>query len=252
MPSDIIASMTASAASDPDTVRPGSALRFAMAALALAAVFAALTWIVVAATNGVTAFDLDLDSAIHSAAVANPWMVDLSLVLQLVGGILFSGIVVATVLVILLGAGGLRRPFGVRTWTAAFLALSVAGGSLANTVVKSVVGRSRPPWNGMWSYEPTSSYPSAHAQGGITVWVALALVVLITVPGRVRWFVAVPLLILGPAIGVSRTALGVHWPSDVLGGWALGGAWLAASAAVVTLVAAEVVRRRSESGEPAA
>lgn len=47
--------------------------------------------------------------------------------------------------------------------------------------------------------------------------------------------VAAPVLAVGVAIGVSRTVVGVHWPTDVLGGWALGGAWMLACASVAVL-----------------
>jgi membrane-associated phospholipid phosphatase len=221
-------------------------------AIALVLVFGALTWLVVVYPDAVTEVDMSIDSTIHAAAVANQWMVDVSLVLRFVGGGAFSGIVVAVVAVGLLWAGRLRRAFGVHAYAAAFLALSAVGGGLANSIAKSLVGRPRPPWNGVWSYEPTSSYPSAHSQGGITVWVALGLVALVLVPGRVRWVISIPLLILGPVIGVSRGVLGVHWPSDVLGGWSLGGSWMATSAVIIVLVAAGAARRRDESGDPPA
>jgi membrane-associated phospholipid phosphatase len=230
---------------------PAAVRLFGLAALVLALVFGILTWLVVVYPDAVTEVDMSIDSTVHSAAVANWWMVDVSLVLRFVGGGVFSGTVMAVVVIGLLMAGRIRRPFDVRTYAAAFLALSAVGGALANTVVKSLVDRSRPPWNGLWSYEPTSSYPSAHAQGGITVWIALALVVLVTVPGRLRWVISIPLLILGPAIGMSRTVLGVHWPSDVLGGWSLGGAWMAASAAIIILIAADSARLRRDSTDPA-
>lgn len=221
-------------------------------AVALGLVFVVLTWLVVVYPDGVTEVDMSIDSTIHSAVVANQWMVDLSLVLRFVGGGAFSGMVVTVVVVGLLWAGRLRRPFGVHAYAAAFLALSAVGGGLANTIVKSLVGRPRPPWNGLWSYEPTSSYPSAHSQGGITVWFALGLIALVLMPGRARWVISIPLLILGPATGVSRTVLGVHWPSDVLGGWSLGGAWMATSAVIIALVAAGAARRLNESTDPQA
>jgi len=63
------------------------------------------------------------------------------------------------------------------------------------------------------------SYPSGHAMGAMTLWGAIALV------GRMRWLTAVcALMIL--ATGLSRVWLGVHWPSDVAGGWLEGAAGL--------------------------
>lgn len=229
-----------------------AATRYGLAAIVFGLLFGVSTWLVFAYPDAAAEVDMSIDSTIHSAAVANGWMVDVSLILRFVGGGVFSGAVVAVVVIGLLMVGRMRRPFGVRTYAAAFLAFSAVGGGLANTVVKSLVGRSRPPWNGLWSYEPTSSYPSAHAQGGITVWIALALVVLVTVPGRLRWVLSIPLLILGLAIGMSRAVLGVHWPSDVLGGWILGGAWMAASAATIVLIAANSARLTGDSTNPLA
>lgn len=244
--------MTDKAVAYADSHEPtsGAAARFGLVAFALALVLGALTWLVVVRPD--TAMDLDsrLDPSVHSMAVANQWLVDVSLVLRIIGGVVFSGIVVAVVAIALVGAGGSRRPFGSRTYSATFLALSAVGGVAVNTAMKLLVERPRPPWNGLWTYESTWSYPSGHAQGGITVWVALGLVAFIVIPGRLRWVVSVPLVILGLAIGVSRTVLGVHWPSDVLGGWAMGGAWMAASAAIVILAAAAGSRRRSGSDEP--
>ena len=217
--------------------RREDAVAFAAAALVLGIVFAGLSWFVVSGPDGGTSLDESIGSAIHSVAVSHAWLVDLSLVLDWVGGGGVCTAVVAVVALALIVTGGASRPRGLRTCTAAFLVLSAAGGSIINTAVKSAVQRPRPPWNGLWASEASSSYPSGHAQAGITVWVALAVVALVVLPGPGRWVVAVPLLVLGPVIGLSRTVLGVHWPTDVLGGWTLGGAWMSASAVVVILVA---------------
>ncbi len=206
---------------------------FAIAALVLGVAFAALAWVVVLDSDGVTPFDDALGSAIHSLALAQPWLVDVSLVLDVVGGGRFATVVVAVVVVVLLVSGGARYPWGVRTYAAGFLVVSAAGGSLINSGIKQAVERPRPPWNGLWLYEGSFSFPSGHSQAGLTVWAALALVALVVLTGWLRWVVAAPLLVLGVAIGVSRTVVGVHWPTDVLGGWAMGGAWMLGCAAVV-------------------
>jgi undecaprenyl-diphosphatase len=204
-----------------------------VAALVLGTVFAALAWVVASDSDGLTPFDDALGSTIHAVALSHTWLVDVSRVLDVVGGGRFATAVVGAVAVVLLVSGGARRPWGVRTYAAAFLVVSAAGGSLVNSSIKQAVERSRPPWNGLWLSEGSFSFPSGHSQAGMTVWVALAMVALVVLTGRLRWVVAAPLLVLGVSIGVSRTVVGVHWPTDVLGGWAMGGAWMLACAAAV-------------------
>ncbi len=200
--------------------------------------FAALTWVVIAQPAALTSLDLRIDTAIHGLALTTAWAVDVALVLEVIGGVPVSIAVVTIVAVLLIASAGRHHSRAVRIYAATFLVLSAAGGALLNTAVKAGVDRARPPWNGLWSLEESPSYPSGHSQAGFTVWVALALVSLAVLTGRMRWLVALPLLLLGPVIGLSRTVLGVHWPSDVLGGWLLGSAWMTACAALVLVLAA--------------
>jgi undecaprenyl-diphosphatase len=66
----------------------------------------------------------------------------------------------------------------------------------------------------------------------IVTWVVVALVISPSVRNRLRpWLLALALL-LAAAIGFTRLALGVHYLSDVLAGWALGAGWLAVTAAL--------------------
>lgn len=69
------------------------------------------------------------------------------------------------------------------------------------------------------------SFPSAHAANSMILWLTLALLL----PER-KWRPAAvtAALLISFAVGVSRPMLGVHWPSDVIGGWAFGAAWVLA------------------------
>lgn len=73
----------------------------------------------------------------------------------------------------------------------------------------------------------TSSFPSSHAMGSIVTFGALAWVGAQSVADR-RSGVYLLWAAIGASLvsGISRIGLGVHWPSDVLAGWLVGGAWL--------------------------
>ena len=72
------------------------------------------------------------------------------------------------------------------------------------------------------------SFPSAHAANSMILLLTLAL---LAAPREQRWW-AVPAALVGTlCVGVSRPMLGVHWPSDVVGGWSFGAAWVMAMVA---------------------
>ncbi len=70
----------------------------------------------------------------------------------------------------------------------------------------------------------TPSFPSGHAANSMIVCVTLAIAFF----GATRWKnpALVVALLLSFFIGLSRLMLGVHWPSDVIGGWSFGLLWL--------------------------
>lgn len=104
-----------------------------------------------------------------------------------------------------------------------FFALSVAGSALLNLAAKVHYQRVRPD---LWQQivdEHSFSFPSGHAMGTATLATALVLL-----SWRTRWHW--PVLVLMPAfavlVGVSRMYLGVHYPSDILAGFAIAVAWV--------------------------
>ena len=72
------------------------------------------------------------------------------------------------------------------------------------------------------------SFPSGHAQNAVVAWGVLLLVFLPVLRGRWRVVAVIAAVAVVLAIGFARVALSVHFVSDVLAGYALGAAWLAA------------------------
>jgi undecaprenyl-diphosphatase len=118
------------------------------------------------------------------------------------------------------------------------LALAVAGACAA--IGKQWVGRARPPLRLHLITETEPSFPSGHATDSSAFFLTLALIVAVVILRRPLARVGTVLLaaLLCAAIGVSRLILGVHWPTDVLGGWSLG----ATVAFTVTLLTVLLIR----------
>lgn len=104
----------------------------------------------------------------------------------------------------------------VRAWA---LVLTVLGGRLGLEAVKLLVDRPRPSFDAHPVTVFSQSFPSGHAGNSMVTYVALALFV---APERWRVPAVVAGFGLALAIGATRPMLGVHWPSDVVGGWLYG------------------------------
>ena len=85
--------------------------------------------------------------------------------------------------------------------------------------LKLLVGRPRPSIDAHPVATHSSSFPSGHATNTMAVFVGIALFV---APAAYRKHAVIAAVAMSLLVGFTRPYLGVHWPSDVIGGWALG------------------------------
>jgi len=114
---------------------------------------------------------------------------------------------------------------------AVFLAVTCIGGGIIDTIVKVAVDRPRPEVEQPIATAFGKSFPSGHAMQSVVCYGALLLVLLPLLHGRARRAAIVGTAVLAALIGFSRLSLGVHYVTDILGGYVLGAAWLIASVA---------------------
>ena len=107
---------------------------------------------------------------------------------------------------------------------AALLLVMVFGGRLLEELQKLLINRPRPGQSPHLEAVSSMSFPSAHAVNSMVTYVAIAL--LLPVPHRFRAIAVGVAVAVSLQVGWSRIALGVHWPSDVIGGWAFATFWI--------------------------
>jgi len=125
---------------------------------------------------------------------------------------------------------------------AVLVLVAVGGGLLLSSVLKHAVERPRPELVPHGSYVYTSSFPSGHSTMSAATYLTLgALLARVQRRRRIKVFLLGFSILLTLLVGVSRVYLGVHWPTDVLAGWTLGGIW--------ALVCWLLARRLQRSGQ---
>jgi membrane-associated phospholipid phosphatase len=218
------ASNGASSSPAKSTTRFGARAALAAVALALVAVPGALTLLLVEAKWApLLRADDGARDRLHEFALTHAGFVAAMQLISDSGSALAWRIVLAVVVVWLLSR---RLPR-----LSVFVVITAAGSSLLNTVVKASVHRIRPVLTNPVAHETGASFPSGHAQAAIVGYAVLLLVFLPILHGVWREVAVVLAVLMVLAIGFSRIALGVHYLSDVVGGYILGAAWVAAMAA---------------------
>jgi membrane-associated phospholipid phosphatase len=103
-----------------------------------------------------------------------------------------------------------------------FAGIAIVGSALLNLTTKQFFARDRPDFWESIAPETTFSFPSGHAMGSATIaWVIL----LLAWHTRWRWPAALIATAFAGLVGFSRVYLGVHYPSDILAGWAAASVW---------------------------
>ncbi|MDQ3985649.1 MAG: phosphatase PAP2 family protein [Actinomycetota bacterium] len=143
----------------------------------------------------------------------------------------FGGSVVATVALAGAAVAGFAATRNPR-WPAFFVG-SLAGGLELPMLLKEIVGRPRPQLAPLYDVS-TNAFPSGHATAAAVIFGAIGFALTRNLPSRALvvtvWVVAI---LAAAAVGLSRSYLGVHWPTDVVAGWGLGVFWIVIVAAAV-------------------
>jgi len=126
---------------------------------------------------------------------------------------------------------------------AVFLLIAMIVSPLLNLALKHLFERVRPPAESAVLSVNGYAFPSGHAMSSATFALALAV---IAWPTRWRWPAAGLAATFALLMGLSRVYLGVHWLTDVLAGWVLAVAVVAATQLIVESVTARRSRRSPE------
>ena len=197
------------------SVSTGFALGTAIVVLVVGSVGVALILVMIRSHSGLAGFDLSASrfGAKNASALSTTFLKDLS---QL------GGAYVIIPLAILIGVVETRRLRSPSVF--GFLIAVFAGQFLASSLIKFLVGRTRPNIDRLAGFSG-SSFPSGHATTAAACLAAFALVIGRRRSLRLRAILVGIAVGLAVAIALARVWLGVHWLTDVLGGLVLGWTW---------------------------
>ncbi|WP_306259837.1 phosphatase PAP2 family protein [Pararhizobium sp. IMCC21322] len=129
-----------------------------------------------------------------------------------------------------------------------FLLATLISGSAASSALKLLFNRPRPDLVDHLDKTFTSSFPSGHAMVSMIAWLTLAAVAIRFVKSRsLRIYMLWGAVIIALMIGMTRVYLGVHWPSDVIAGWAMGLTWASFSWLIADAFWQKSLKRRERN-----
>lgn len=202
-----------------------SKLHAVRTAAVLAALFVILLVPVAAGWGPLEDADGDIAEALHRTAVTHHGWTEANKVLT---DWVWDPWTMRAGLTLLAGWLLWRRMWLLAMWVVA----TAAAGTALQQGIKAAVGRERPHWTNPVDSAHYAAFPSGHALTA-TVAFGLLLWVMTLCGARTAWLRAATVLAVVSVAGVgfTRVYLGVHWPTDVLGGWLLGAALVYAAAA---------------------
>jgi undecaprenyl-diphosphatase len=122
-----------------------------------------------------------------------------------------------------------------RRLTAALLAVAVLlAGQLLRTLLMNLFHRARPPVADWAVYAGGHAFPSGHTAASAMAAILLGWGLLRARPGPLGKAAAALCALAAVAVGCTRVYLGVHWPTDVLGGWLFAACWIGAALPLLT------------------
>ena len=132
------------------------------------------------------------------------------------GGVILAFVMTVTAILSFLLTRSARWPL--------FFAAALLGIQGMVRVLKTLVGRVRPDLAPLGEID-TPAFPSGHAAASAACYGAIAYFLLSHVPRRWALLGSLVCALVVMLVGITRVYMSVHWPSDVVGGWVLGGAW---------------------------
>jgi membrane-associated phospholipid phosphatase len=166
-------------------------------------------------------FDQSTADALHTYASEVPSLTEAFRIVSVLGSLealVLVGVLVAVALLV------------QRSWSVLVVWLVAAlGGEALNLLLKNLFSRPRPSFDRPLVVETSYSFPSGQAMESLVVYGMLAYFAVLILKGRGKSALSVGVVaVLVVLIGFSRVYLGAHYFSDVVGGFAAGGAWLSA------------------------